>query len=116
MTTKLTSPFKRELDLKGEKYTVTLSPEGFKLVQKGKRKGVELAWSAILNGDAECSAVSRRLLLHPLHDVGRSCIESPVIEMVRVEFLEAKPPEFTMTVLLFLLTSFGLNGRCGCHF
>ena len=52
MTTKLTSAFKRELDLNGEKYTVTLSPEGFKLVQKGKRKGVELSWQSIVGGDA----------------------------------------------------------------
>jgi len=52
MTTKLTSAFKRELDLNGEKYTVTLSPEGFKLVQKGKRKGIELSWQSIVGGDA----------------------------------------------------------------
>ena len=52
MTTKLNAPFKRELDLNGEKYTVTLTPEGFKLVQKGKRKGVELTWATIVNGDA----------------------------------------------------------------
>ena len=52
MTTKLNAPFKRELDLNGEKYTVTLTPEGFKLVQKGKRKGVELTWNSIVNGDA----------------------------------------------------------------
>ncbi len=52
MTTKLSAPFKRELDLKGEKYTVTLSPEGLKLVQKGKRKGIELAWQSMVNGEA----------------------------------------------------------------
>jgi hypothetical protein len=52
MTTKLTSAFKRELDLGGEKFTLTVSPEGFKLVQKGKRKGVELLWASILNGEA----------------------------------------------------------------
>jgi hypothetical protein len=52
MTTKLNSAFKRELDVNGDKYTLTVSPEGFKLVQKGKRKGVELQWTAILNGDA----------------------------------------------------------------
>ena len=52
MTTKLNSAFKRELDVNGEKYTLTVSPEGFKLVQKGKRKGVELQWASILNGDA----------------------------------------------------------------
>ena len=43
MTTKLNSAFKRELDVNGEKYTLTVSPEGFKLVLKGKRKGIELS-------------------------------------------------------------------------
>jgi hypothetical protein len=52
MTTKLTNAFKRELDLNGDKYTVTLSPDGIKLVQKGKRKGIELAWQSIVNCDA----------------------------------------------------------------
>lgn len=52
MTTKLTSAFKRELDVNGEKYTLTVSPEGFKLVLKGKRKGVELNWASIVGGDA----------------------------------------------------------------
>ena len=48
MTTKLHQPFKRELDLNGEKYTLTVTPEGFKLVQKGRRKGVELAWGSMM--------------------------------------------------------------------
>ena len=52
MTTKLNAPFKREIDLNGEKYTVTLTPEGFKLVQKGKRKGIEITWVSIVSGDA----------------------------------------------------------------
>ena len=52
MTTKLNSAFKRELDLNGEKYTVTISPEGFKLVPKGTRKGIELQWSQLVNGEA----------------------------------------------------------------
>ena len=52
MTTKLNNPFKRELDLNGEKYTVTLTPEGLKLVQKGKRKGIELAWTSLISGEA----------------------------------------------------------------
>jgi hypothetical protein len=55
MTTKLTSAFKRELDLNGEKYTLTVSPEGFKLVLKGKRKGIELTWNSIVNGEAALS-------------------------------------------------------------
>ena len=52
MTTKLQQPFKRELDLNGEKYTITVTPEGFKLVVKGKRKGIELTWASIVGGDA----------------------------------------------------------------
>lgn len=52
MTTKIQKPFKRELEVNGEKYTVTLDNDGFKLVAKGRRKGVELRWEAILNGEA----------------------------------------------------------------
>src|SRR4051812_19080072 len=52
MTTKLQQAFKRELDLNGEKYTLTVTPEGFRLVLKGKRKGIELAWASIIGGDA----------------------------------------------------------------
>lgn len=52
MTTKLARPFKRELEVNGEKYTLTLDPEGFKLVAKGRRKGIELKWESIVGGDA----------------------------------------------------------------
>jgi hypothetical protein len=52
MTTKLNAPFKRELELNGEKYTLTVTPEGFRLVLKGKRKGVEIPWASIVNGEA----------------------------------------------------------------
>ena len=52
MTTKLARPFKRELEVNGEKYTLTLDPDGLKLVAKGRRKGIELKWDAIVGGDA----------------------------------------------------------------
>jgi hypothetical protein len=52
MTTKLDKPIKRELDLDGTLYTVTIAPEGVKVVEKGKRKGRELTWRAIISGDA----------------------------------------------------------------
>ena len=55
MTTRLTTPLKRELDIGDDKYTLTVSPEGFKLVLKGKRKGIELAWRDIVGGDAALS-------------------------------------------------------------
>jgi hypothetical protein len=65
MTTKLSSAFKRELDLKGEKYTLTVAPEGLKLVQKGKRKGIELAWSALVNGEAALATALNASLAPP---------------------------------------------------
>ena len=66
MTTKLNNAFKRELDIKGEKYTLTVSPEGFKLVQKGKRKGVELNWTQLVNGEAAlATALNASIAGHP---------------------------------------------------
>ena len=47
MTTRLTSPVKRELDIAGEKYTLTIAPDGFKLVLKGRRKVTELPWDSL---------------------------------------------------------------------
>lgn len=52
MTTKVQKPFKREIEVNGEKYTLTIEPEGFKLVAKGRRKGIELRWESIVSGDA----------------------------------------------------------------
>jgi hypothetical protein len=31
---------------------LTITPEGFKLVPKGKRKGQELSWDAVVSGEA----------------------------------------------------------------
>ena len=52
MTTRLDKPLKREVEVDGTLYTVTMSPEGVKVVQKGKRKGQELSWRDIVSGDA----------------------------------------------------------------
>lgn len=52
MTEKLDKPLKRELDVDGETYVLTISPDGLKLVQKGKRKGQELAWKDLVSGEA----------------------------------------------------------------
>lgn len=52
MATKLEKPLRRELSVNDELYTLTISPEGLKLVPKGKRKGHELAWKDILSGQA----------------------------------------------------------------
>ena len=59
MTTKLEKPIKRELDVGGIVYTVTIAPDGIKVVEKGKRKGRELSWDSIISGDAELSEALR---------------------------------------------------------
>lgn len=53
MATKLDKAIKRELELDGKLYTVTISPDGVKVVEKGKRLGRELSWHTIVSGDAE---------------------------------------------------------------
>ena len=52
MTTPLDRPIKREIDIDGTLYTVTISPDGVKVTEKGKRKGHELTWRDIISGDA----------------------------------------------------------------
>ncbi|MEO7986536.1 MAG: hypothetical protein ABI766_08370 [Gemmatimonadales bacterium] len=53
MPAKLDKTIKRELDLDGKLYTVTISPEGVKITSKGARKGPEITWQTLLAGDAE---------------------------------------------------------------
>jgi len=50
--TLLDKPLRRELDIGGRAYTLTIDPVHFKLVEKGRRKGIELAWTDLVNGDA----------------------------------------------------------------
>jgi hypothetical protein len=52
MATKLDKPLRREVAIGGAPYMLTISPEGLKLVPKGKRKGLELAWTALVSGEA----------------------------------------------------------------
>jgi hypothetical protein len=53
MATRLDKTLKRELELDGKLYTVSISPQGIKIVPKGGRKGPEITWQTILSGDAE---------------------------------------------------------------
>lgn len=53
MTTKLDKTLKREIDIDGQAYTVTISPEGVKLTQKGFRKGREMSWRSLWQGGTE---------------------------------------------------------------
>ncbi len=54
--TKLDKPLWRELSIGDKSYTLTIAPEGLKLTEKGHRKGIELKWSALVNGDAGLAA------------------------------------------------------------
>jgi hypothetical protein len=52
MTTKLEKELKREIEIEGEAYTLTIAPQGLKLTLKGKRKGTELLWKDLISGEA----------------------------------------------------------------
>ncbi len=51
MATKLDKVLKREIEIKGELYIVTISPEGVKVTGKGKRNGPSVAWTDFVGGD-----------------------------------------------------------------
>jgi hypothetical protein len=52
MATKLDRPLKRELGVDGQPFMLTITPEGLKLVPKGKRRGLELSWKSLVSGEA----------------------------------------------------------------
>lgn len=54
--TKLDKPLRREVDIGDVAHTLTIDPEGLKLVEKGRRKGLELKWVDLVNGDAALAA------------------------------------------------------------
>jgi len=56
MATKLDKALKREIDIDGKPYMLTITPEGLKLVPKGRRNGHEIAWKAIVSGEAALAA------------------------------------------------------------
>jgi hypothetical protein len=54
--TPLDKPLRRELQVDDATYTLTITPEELKLVPKGHRKGLVLAWRDLVNGDAALAA------------------------------------------------------------
>lgn len=51
MVTKLDKALKREVEVDGVAYMVTMAPDGVKIVEKGRRKGTELTWPQLIRGD-----------------------------------------------------------------
>ena len=51
--TKLDKPLRREVQIGEKAYTLTIDPDGLKLVEKGHRKGTEVSWSSLVNGEGQ---------------------------------------------------------------
>jgi len=54
--TPLDKPLRREVVVGDTHYTLMIDPDGLKLTEKGKRKGVELSWKDLTSGDAALAA------------------------------------------------------------
>jgi hypothetical protein len=52
MATLLSKALKRAISINGADYVLTISPEGFTLTPKGKRKGQSWTWTQMLSGEA----------------------------------------------------------------
>ena len=65
MPPRLTEPIKREVELDGELCTLTIGPDGVHIAPKGKRKGHELLWRSLANGEAELNRDLIRSLSKP---------------------------------------------------
>src|SRR5579862_1671137 len=50
--TRLEAPLRREVTIGNDRYTLTITPGGLRLVPKGRRKGYELSWRAFVDGEA----------------------------------------------------------------
>jgi hypothetical protein len=74
MATKLQNPLKRELSVRGRPFNVTISPTGLKLVGKGRRKGLELLWEDLIDGDAALATALRASLAATL-EPAKSLVE-----------------------------------------
>ncbi|HEY8310019.1 MAG TPA: hypothetical protein VIG47_05650 [Gemmatimonadaceae bacterium] len=53
MAVKLDKALKRELEIDGTPYTITIAPDGVSIAAKGHRKSKSLSWKTLLSGDAE---------------------------------------------------------------
>ena len=63
--TELKSALNRELMIGKTAYKLTITPQEFKLVLKGKRNGLKIAWRDLINGDAVMAVALRASLNAP---------------------------------------------------
>ena len=67
MTTKLEGDLKRELVIGHQAYTLTISPIGFTLALKGRRKGLDIKWADLVSGQAALATALNASLTANLH-------------------------------------------------
>ena len=68
MATKLEKALKRELEIDGKAWMITIDPTGLKVTEKGHRKGIEVAWKDIVSGDAGLAAALNASVEKPESD------------------------------------------------
>ena len=68
--TKLEGALKRELEIGGKPYVLTIDPERLRLVPKGRRKGRELAWRDFISGEAALAVALNASLTTPTRRTG----------------------------------------------
>jgi hypothetical protein len=72
MATLLDKTLRREVRIGERAYIVTICPLTLKLTPKGKRKGLELHWEALVNGDAALAAALNASVGKLTADTGRA--------------------------------------------
>lgn len=68
MATKLEKALKRELEIDGKAWMITIDPTGLKVTEKGHRKGIEIAWKDLMSGDAGLAAALHASVEKPESD------------------------------------------------
>jgi hypothetical protein len=65
MATKLEKPLKREIEIGGQAFIVTLTPQALALVGKGRRKGIEIRWNEMISGEAALARALQASIVDP---------------------------------------------------
>src|SRR5262245_42803136 len=65
MATKLEKPLKREIEIGGQAFIVTLTPQALALVGKGRRKGIEIRWDEMISGEAALARALQASIVDP---------------------------------------------------
>lgn len=58
MATKLEKALKREVAIGDKAYMLTIDPQGLKLVEKGRRNGLEMRWPDVLSQTSSAAPAS----------------------------------------------------------